>query len=285
MAKKQTTALTLVGVSREEVYETLTPIAPSMMTLLRDQEKVARLQDLVFYLSCKTPQLRQCTQSSFRGAVYQCCKMNLWPDTRGQAWIIPRRTGPVNPETGEKSWEAHFQPGYQGLLELARRSREIAKIEARVVYSNDQFEYQYGTEPFIKHKPARGEDRGELSASYAVAWLVNSKDPQFVVMEATDINRIKKSAQGTSKADSPWNKHPEAMWMKSAIVPLAKFLPASVELLEAAMLDERSTAEVSQNIFIPGIDQQADFMEVTDASQIPDKIGVDDLMPTQQGTS
>ena len=205
-----------------------------------------RLAEIAVYCTQRTPRLLECTGASFAGCMLQCAKYGLYPDIHGQCWLIPRRTGPKI--AGSKAYEAHFQIGYQGWMVLARRSKEIVKIEPRVVYASDLFDYEMGTDPFIKHKPKLGVDRGGLTAAYCVAWAVGDERPQFVVLHADDIDRIKKKAQNTDGDDSPWVQWEDAMWRKSAIIQLCKYLPVDTEISDAIAMEEATLADKSQGL-------------------------------------
>lgn len=76
-------------------------------------------------------------------------------------FIVPYK----NNDTGQM--EATFQLGYKGLIDLAHRSGELKSVQAHMVYANDEFEYQLGLEPALKHIPSMG-DRGEKRCVYAV---------------------------------------------------------------------------------------------------------------------
>ncbi|RIQ37006.1 recombinase RecT, partial [Bordetella avium] len=67
--------------------------------------------------------------------------------------------------------EVQIVLGYKGLIDLARRSGQIVSIAAHAVHENDHFEYAYGLDEKLEHKPAMGE-RGAIIAFYAVAKLV-----------------------------------------------------------------------------------------------------------------
>ena len=98
--------------------------------------------------------LRECTPMSFVGAMMTAAQLGCEVNTPlGQAYLIPR----WNSKKG--STECQFQIGYKGLIDLAYRSGEVSTISAHVVYENDEFEYELGLEPVLKHKPAM-KDRG-----------------------------------------------------------------------------------------------------------------------------
>jgi recombination protein RecT len=132
-------------------------------------------------------------------------------------------------------------------MELVRRSGQIKTIEPDVVYEKDEFSYSRGTDKRIEHVPFRGEDRGRITAAYAIATLANG-EVQFRVVEEADLKRITSAAQGTDRNDSPWKRHRDAMCMKSAMVRLCKFLPMSFEMSMATIADEHSEEMISPEL-------------------------------------
>ena len=88
-------------------------------------------------------QLARCSRDSFLGALLTAAQLGLEINTPlGQAYLIPY---------GNK---AQFQLGYQGLIELCYRTGQYKRIVARVVYDGDFFEYEYGLNERLAHKPA-----------------------------------------------------------------------------------------------------------------------------------
>ncbi len=238
----QQNAISAVGHTPQDVYGLLAVLKSHLQRATPSNLDVTRLSELALMLVRKSPRLAECTRTSFGGALMQCAKFGLYPDVRGQAWLIPRKTGPKKPN-GERWLEAHFQIGYQGALELARRSGQVTKIESRVVRSGDAFDYEYGTEPFIKHRPRRGGDEpGALEYAYAVAWLRNESAPQFLVLDRWEIERYRAVSRNTEDDDSPWVKWEPEMWQKTAVLRLANWLPMSIEQREALEADSRSEA-------------------------------------------
>ena len=61
---------------------------------------------------------------------------------------------------------------------LARRSGEIASIDAQTVYENDTFDLSFGFEPTLVHKPYLKGERGKPIGFYAALIL---KDGDFTL--------------------------------------------------------------------------------------------------------
>lgn len=164
----------------------------------------------------KSQKLQQCNPMSICGAVMQAAQLGLeFGSTLGQAWLVPYGS------------EATLMIGYRGLIALARRSGDIKKIEARVVYKGDDFEYEYGLEPKLTHKPCGNTD--ELEYVYAVAQLADGST-QFEVMNKAQIEHIRTTF---SRGSDTWKKSYDEMSRKTVIRRLMKLLPLSTELAEA----------------------------------------------------
>src|SRR5204862_7934175 len=92
-----------------------------------------------------------------------------------------------------------------------------------------------GLDRTIEHEPYMGDDDpGALKATYAVAKL-KSGETAWVVLSRRDVERHRDASQSfkfDEKGNSPWKKHEAAMWRKTAIHELAKWLPKSSENME-----------------------------------------------------
>ena len=173
----------------------------------------------------ENPKLAQCDKTSFLLACLQSARLGLVPnDGLGKAWLIPYGR------------QAQLQLGYQGMLELARRSGEISMVYAAVVHEADEvFDYELGLEPLLKHKPTTSPDKGEITHTYAVCHLKDG-GRQFVVLGRAEIDKVRNNAK--SKGSGPWATHYDAMAMKTAIRRLAKWLPMSSGFARAVFLED-----------------------------------------------
>lgn len=179
----------------------------------------------------KNPKLSLCDQASFLGAIMQCSQLGLEPGgVLGHAYLIPFD----NNKTGKK--EVQLIIGYKGLLDLARRSGQIQSLEARAVYSNDKFRVAYGLNPELIHEPnfAAG-DRGALTHVYAVAQLAGG-GTQFDVLSVAEVQKVRQQSKAGNTG--PWVTHFEEMAKKTALRRLFKYLPVSLEIQRAVVMDE-----------------------------------------------
>lgn len=193
-----------------------------------------------------TPKLMNCTVESLMGAVVQVSQLGLEPNTPlGHAYLIPFDN------RQKQITEVQIVLGYKGLIDLARRSGQIVSIAAHEVCANDHFEYAYGLDERLEHRPAMGE-RGEIIAFYAVAKLVGGGHA-FEVMSNQQVLDIRDASQGWKQAkrygkteNSPWGAHYAEMGRKTVLRRLFKYLPVSIELANAAALDELNARGESQ---------------------------------------
>jgi len=179
--------------------------------------------------------LAKCTPASFAGALLNASQLGLEPNSPlGQAYLIPY----YNSKNGVM--ECQFQVGYKGLIDLAHRSGELKSIEAHVVYENDEFEFEFGLEPKLKHIPTMAEDKGGITWVYAVYHLVNG-GYGFEVMSKADIN-AHRNKFSKAKNSPAWSNSWEEMAKKTVVKKALKYAPLKSEFVKAVNSDE-STME------------------------------------------
>lgn len=175
------------------------------------------------------PDLAKCTPGSFIGALLNAAQLGLEPNTPlGQAYLIPFK----NNKKGVT--ECTFQIGYKGMLDLAYRSGEIQTIQAHTVYENDDFDYELGMNPILKHKPAKS-NRGKPIYYYAIFKLVNGGQG-FQVMSREDVEN---HAQRYSKTFNfgPWQTNFDEMAKKTVMKKLLKYAPLKSEFARGVQQD------------------------------------------------
>lgn len=191
----------------------------------------------------KQPKLLECSPLSIIGSVIEASQLGLEPDgILGQAYLVPFWNGKT------KQMEAQLQPGYRGLIALARRSNEISTLFSELVYAKDKFKVVKGDSPKLVHEPNYdAEDRGELRGAYAVV-LYKDGGKDFEYMPMAELNKIRAASKAKDRDGNeygPWATHPEQMYLKCPIRRLAKRLPLSPEFQRAAVLDEYVDAGVA----------------------------------------
>lgn len=210
-------------------------------------------------LTCfrQTPALQECEPQSVFACIVMASQLGLEPGLMGQAYLIPfnKKVKEKNEQGREvERWvkECQLIPGYQGLVDLARRSGRIKSLEAHVVYENDHFECNFGINPVLKHEPKWDGERGGLRLAYAVAHLADG-GVHVEVMTRAEILAIRDRSQNVQNAKkwnkkTPWDTDEPQMWIKTVLRRICKFLPKSVELASAIALDAINARGRSQEI-------------------------------------
>ncbi len=196
----------------------LKEVLPKIIT----PERMARVCLTNFRLN---PKLFECSKESIVGAVLQSAQLGLEP-LLGRAYLIPYGN------------ECQFQLGYKGMIELFYRNPEAKSLEARVVYENDYFKYEFGTESFLKHIPT-DKDRGKVKGYYAVAKLkTGAYGFEYMTIQEAEAHAKKYSQAYRKGYTSPYQTEPDQMFLKTVIKKALKYMPMTVELQKALDADE-----------------------------------------------
>lgn len=210
----------------------------SMAAVLPKHVSTDRMLKIALGAMRTTPKLMNCRIESLMSAVVQCAQLGLEPNTPlGHAYLIPfenRKQGTT---------EVQVIMGYKGLIDLARRSGQIVSIAAHEVREHDEFDFAYGLEERLEHRPASGA-RGEVTHFYAVAKLVGGGHA-FEVMGKADIDAIRDATQSKGRF-GPWKDHYVEMGRKTALRRLFKYLPVSIEMATASQIDEQQDPDYSE---------------------------------------
>lgn len=183
--------------------------------------------------------LAETTPKSFLGAMMTAAQLGLEPNTPlGQAYLIPFRNHGV--------LECQFQLGYKGLIDLAYRSGDVSTIQAHTVYANDEFEYELGLEPKLRHVPAKS-DRGDPVFFYAV---FRTKDGGYG-FDVMSLDDVRAHAKKYSKAygNGPWQTNFEEMAKKTVLKRVLKYAPLKTDFVRGLSADETIKTELSEDMF------------------------------------
>lgn len=256
----------------EQMKPELALALPKHMT----PERMAR-QALTAFRTTKG--LDKCSPQSFMGALMTCAQVGLEPGPQGHVYLIPfERRAKVGGQWKTVETMATFILGYQGMLELARRSGELVDVSAHTIYANEvagkdggYFHVDYGTDAGITHRPIVFGDRGEPVGYYARATLKSGGRP-FVVLAKADVEAFRRRS-ATQKADQesgPWKTDYEAMAWKTCIRRLARWLPQSPELAAAVAHEETVREYVDGEVVETVLNTQQ-----PDATEEADDMGAD----------
>lgn len=193
--------------------------------------------------------LQRATPASIIDAIMTAASMGLEPMTEDGAIVVYGST-------------AQFQPMWRGYLKRIRNSGKVSEIDCQVVYENDDFEMGLGTDPYIRHVPARtvkeadgsiAVDRGGYMGVYAWALMPSGKT---IVewMEEAEVNYVRDTFSQAKRPESPWNTSWGEMARKTVIRRLAKRLPASA--VDALLTADRAVDEAERQA--PDLSTQAE---------------------------
>jgi recombination protein RecT len=186
----------------------------------------------------RVPKLAQCEQASFFNALLTLSQLGLEPDGR-RAHLIP---------FGK---ECQLIIDYKGLVELAMRSGNVAKIHADVVCENDFFQYDRGE---IKaHQIDFKKPRGLVYAAYAICQFKDGTE-KAEVMNREEIDAVRKRSKAGQ--NGPWVTDWNEMAKKTVFRRLSKWLPLSPEYrdaldVDADTIDNHASETFDTSAFVP----------------------------------
>lgn len=221
---------------------------------ITNDKRAQQFAATVSMIARKDPKIAECHPDSLVAAMMACVHLDIMPNTPEQlAYIIPYNNRRLN------RMEAQFQVGYKGMIELAYRTGQIKSIHAELVFKEDEFDIELGSERVLKHKPDFGIDRTDLTKAthiYATAKLTNG-ETTFEVMSRSELSKVRETVKANT-SDGPWATWGEMMAKKTVIKRLLKTLPQSAtdnRLSYAAQYD--SLAEVGKL----RVNQQGEIIE------------------------
>lgn len=183
-------------------------------------------------------------------ALREAARLGLEPGT-DQFYLVPRK---VKGQT-----EVQGIIGWQGFVELMYRAGAISSVVAECVYTNDKFSYAPGVHERPQHDIDWDADaRGELRLVYAYAIMKDGATSKVIVLNKRDIARIKTSSQGADSPYSPWTTHEPAMWLKSSVRQLAKWVPTSAEYIREQLRAQRDVQNEMPHAQLPHDEQPVD---------------------------
>jgi recombination protein RecT len=252
----KSTAVAVVDPARELVsaVESRRPQLAALLSVDPSTEKGKALLDrfvtVALHAATSRPDILRATKESIVEAIRDSAMLGLEPvgatgdgaiivyDEKVKAERPGRHGGTIVVE--ERVPTARFAPMYRGLLKLARRSEQIAHIDAHVVYQGDEIELDLGSNPFVKHYPVLdGSKRGKYVGAYAVAELVNGRRYVEWMTEA-DIEVVRKTSR--AKDAMAWSDFWPEMARKTVLRRLMKRLPLET-LAEHALRIENEAEE------------------------------------------
>ena len=166
-----------------------------------------------------------------------------------QAYLIPR------------DGKCCLDFSYRGLCKIAIDSSSVYDIDATAVFEGDEFYYEQGLNPVLRHVPKmfKLDEEKIVIGVYAIATLHHGIK-KFVVLDKEKIERARKS----SKYGVVWKAHYDEMAKKTAVKLLYKLLPQSEHMSTAVHVlneHEGSTEDIE-----------------TSATKLMDRVGTENVI-------
>ena len=232
-----------------------------------------------------TPDLLLATPRSLMSAVVKAAQDGLLPDGReGIITIYEQKVRNSNPE--RKEMVAQWNPMFAGIRKRARELDGII-IDAQVVVDGDDFEFELGDNPFIKHKPAvRAE---AVEAAKGVAAYAIFRHPTDGILHREVMWKPEVFAtmnQSRAKGSLMWTVFWTEGWKKACGRRGSKSVPMSAPLQQIIQRDDENFAfdrppavatrpampEIPDAPAAPAITQQTQVPMQTVATKEPEKI-------------
>lgn len=205
--------------------------ADEMQALLRDRLTALGVESdryvrLALIAATQNPKIRECDPYSLAFSLLEAAALKLEPNgVLGLAYLIPYWN------QKRRCFEAKFQVGYQGCVQLAHRSGKVGACYARAIYDRDAWSVTDGTDGGIMHVPyippstgdpkqmdldAPEQKRGDLVLVYSIIHYVTGGPPVWEWMPVAEVEAIRRRAP-SSKGFSPWDTDYEAMARKTVL--------------------------------------------------------------------
>lgn len=225
-------------------------MAPAIKAALPSVMTPERFTRITMSALSANPRLQECTPQSFLGAMMTAAQLGLEPNTPlGQAYLIPFRN--------HGRMECQFQLGYKGLIDLAYRSGEVSIIQAHTVYENDDFTYELGLDPKLRHIPAKS-NRGNPIAYYA---MFKTKDDGygFQVMSVEEVTAHGRK-YSKSFSNGPWQTNFDEMAKKTVLKKVLKYAPLKSDFVRGLAQDHTVKNEIAEDMY--DVPDMTEYIEV-----------------------
>lgn len=190
------------------------------------------------------PALAACQASTILSAIVKAATLGLSPvNTLAQCYFVPRNANFGTRESPNWVSVCEFQIGYLGWKFLAENTGKIEYITSGVVREGDVFEFEYGLNPKLIHRP-NSKFGDKFLYAYAVVHMVGGSKP-FLVMDKAQIEHLRmKNAQASKNGQvgGAWATDYESMAKAKVIKALIRTsIPVSAGIQDALQYDESVT--------------------------------------------
>ncbi len=170
---------------------------------------------LTLIAASRSPDIAKCSRESILRSLMDAAALGIKPGgLMGRGYLVPRKNNKNN------TMECCFDPGWRGLVDIARRSGQIRRIEAHVVFEKDVFTVERTPLTVVRHVPSEDASPGAVRAAYAVAEF-SGGEFQIEILYRRDLDKVRKMGANAG----PWSTWYDEMARKTAVRRLCKYLP------------------------------------------------------------
>lgn len=201
--------------------------------------------------------LSKMNQDSIRNAIINVALTGLTLNPVMKfAYLVPRKG------------KCCLDPSYMGLVKILTDTGSVKNIEAKPVYSNEPFEIEQGTNPFVKHGIAPTQEKGHMIGVYSIATLNDgSKSVEWMYKQDVDVIAMRSEGVKSGK-QSPWHSDYFEMARKTVVKRHYKYLPKSERAILAATAID--------------IDHENNGIDFKSENNKPDVLNIDTIDPNNQ---
>jgi recombination protein RecT len=209
-------------------------------------DRMARLAMTAF---SQNRALNNCDPVTVFASTIIASQLGLEIGVAGQGFLVPYKG------------KCTFVPGWQGLVDLVSRSGR-GTVWSGAVFEGDEFDWQLGDSPYVRHRPGGENDPDLLTHVYAVGRVQNSAHP---IIEVWPMRKIWSHRDKYNKvgADHYSFKHPEMYARKVPLLQVLKYMPKSIEL--SAAIEVTHHAEQGRTMTI-----DSNFIVLPDEDESPE---------------
>lgn len=185
------------------------------------------------------PQILTATPRSLMAALTKAAQDGLLPD--GREGIITVYSQKI-PNTAPQQYEnvAQWNPMFYGIRKRARELDGII-IDAQVVFAGDEFDYELGDSPFIKHKPKARTEAVDASAGVAVYAIFRHPEQGILHREVMWKPEVFATMnQSRAKSSLMWTTFWTEGWRKAVGRRGSKSVPVSAQLERLIQRDDEN---------------------------------------------
>lgn len=255
--------------------QVLATISKRLPVFLKANAEKYSKQALSLFVS--NPMLQQCAPMTIVNSlvVASSLGLDLTPQL-GQAYIIPYKARRKTPQGWTSVYEAQFQLGYKGVIDLMYRSGQVANIYGYEVREGDHFIFRKGLNRVLEHWDGEDPDHTDpnredkpITHVYAVIKLRTGGEIFDVWSTQKLLAHALKYSKGAVKHDwntgkdiigpdgkpvldeqSPWSTAFIPMSIKTILMSLRAVAPMSVELMNAFEVENHRISDEELNISV-----------------------------------